>query len=180
MKLLKSKPIALMVSIMAVLICGSLVVAAPQPRGFGRTIAAITVGQDRLANVRSLYGPGALATVGDVQSLCYYVEQDQAYFSVSTFEGESRVRSIALTTFTNVTPSCRNARITGKHLTASHGIALGDSIAKVLDALGQPTERGKVPIGERNVSYANYAVPGGRATCWFEHDRLILISIELD
>ncbi len=181
MKSRRSKPLAgLIFLIVVVRICGPFAVAAPQPQGFGRVIAAITVGQDRLAKVRSLYGPGALTTVGDVQSLCYYVEQDQAYLSVSTFERESRVRSVTLTTFANVTPGCRDARISGKHITASRGIALGDPMAKVIDALGQPSDTGKLPIGGHDLLYADYAIPGGRATCQFEHDKLILISVELD
>lgn len=156
------------------------VAATAQTQGFGRIVAGITVGQDRLAKVQSLYGPGALTKVGDVRSLCYYVEQNHSYLSVSTFERETRVRSVALTTFTNVAPGCRDARITGKHLTASHGVALGDSKATVIHALGVPSQTGKVPLNGRDLSYANYTIPGGKATCYFEHGKLILIGLELD
>src|SRR5215472_6673141 len=63
------------------------------------TIAAVTAGVDDLDKVRSLYGNGAETSVQDIRGLCYYVEQDRAYLSVSSFEHENRVRSVTLTTF---------------------------------------------------------------------------------
>jgi hypothetical protein len=171
---------ALIVAVVSVAIGGLPAVATSQSRQFGGTIAAITVGKDRLNRVRSLYGPGAQTTVADVQSLCYYVEQDHSYLSVSTFERESRVRSISLTTFANATVGCRDARIEGRHLTASGGVALGDPMAKVVASLGRPAEIRKLRIGEQDLVQTDYRVAGGRATCMFEQDKLVLISVELD
>jgi hypothetical protein len=153
---------------------------ASQQSGFGSAIAGITAGQDRLAKVQSLYGPGALSKVGDIQSLCYYVESDHAYLSVATFEGDTRVQSITLTTITAAEPGCGNARITGKHLTAAHGITLGDSLANVIGAFGQPSQSGKLPINGQDVSYADYKISNGRATCQFEHGKLILVRIQFN
>lgn len=166
--------------ILATLVGGLPALSAPEPQVFGRTIAGITAGQDRLATVRSLYGPGALSTVGDVQALCYFVEQDQAYLSVSTFERDTRVRSITLTTFPDVTPGCRESKITGKHLTASSGVGLGDAMGKVIRAFGPPSQTGKLPITGHDLSYADYRIAGGRATCQFEHDRLVMVGVELE
>ena len=172
--------IRLVAATVSVGVCSASPVASQQPKEFGKTIAAITVGQDRLDRVRSLYGAGAQTAVAAVQSLCYYIEQDQSYLSVSTFERDSRVRSVSLTTFTNVTPGCRDARIKGKHLVAVRGVALGDPMAKVVGALGKPTETGKLPMGEHELTYADYPIVGGRATCQFEHDKLVMIGVELD
>jgi hypothetical protein len=151
-----------------------------QSRQFGGTFAGITVGQDRLERARSLYGPGALATVGDVQSLCYYVEQDHSYLSVSTFERESRIRSVSLTTFADVSPGCRDSRIGGRHLTVSEGVALGDPMAKVLGVFGRPMETRKLRIGGRDLTQTDFRVARGNATCMFEQDKLVLISIETE
>jgi len=169
-----------MFAVMAAGIAGSSAAVSSQPRTFGRTIAGITVGRDRLDRVRALYGPGAQTTVTDVQSLCYYVKRDHSYLSVSTFERESRIRSVSLTTFANVAPGCQDATIEGRHLTASAGVALGDPMARVLSALGRPAETGKLRIGADDVVQADYRVAGGKATCMFEHDRLVLIAVELD
>jgi hypothetical protein len=171
---------ALIVAMMSVSIGGSPALVSSQSRQFGGTIAAITIGQDRLDRARSLYGPGAQTTVADVQSLCYYVEQDHSYLSVSTFEHESRVRSVSLTTFANATPGCQEARIEGRHLTASTGVALGDPMAKVVGALGRPAETRKLRIGDHDLVQTDYGVAGGRATCMFEEDKLVLISVDLD
>ena len=175
-----SRLAGLIVTTLAVGVCALSPLASPQSREFGRTIAAITVGQDRLDRVRSLYGSGAQTTVTGVQSLCYYVEQDQSYLSVSTFERESRVRSVMLTTFTYATPGCQDARITARHLTASRGIALGDPMSKIIDALGQPAETGTVRIGEHDLLVLDYLVSGGRVTCQFEHNKLVTIGVEFD
>ena len=115
------------------LLCvGSPVISrAAQNTGSKPTIAAVTAGVDDLDKVRSLYGNGAETSVQDIRGLCYYVEQDRAYLSVSSFEHENRVQSVTLTTFADVAPRCRAATITGKHLTALHGIGLGDSMAEV-------------------------------------------------
>src|SRR5262249_18859983 len=115
------------------LLCvGSPVISrAEQDTGSKPTIAAVTAGVDDLDKVRSLYGNGAETSVQDIRGLCYYVEQDRAYLSVSSFEHENRVQSVTLTTFADVAPRCRAATITGKHLTALHGIGLGDSMAEV-------------------------------------------------
>jgi hypothetical protein len=164
----------------SIAIGGSPALVSSQSKQFGGTIAAITVGQDRLDRPRSLYGPGAQTTVADVQSLCYYVEQDHSYLSVSTFERESRVRSISLTTFANAAPGCRDAIVKGRHLTASGGVALGDPMAKVMGALGRPAETQKLRIGEHDLVQTDYRVAGGRTTCMFEEDKLVLISVELD
>jgi len=147
---------------------------------FSKTFAAITVGQDRLDRVRALYGPGAQAELAEVKSLCYWVEQDQSYLSVSTFARESRIRSVSLTTFANATPGCQGAKIKSKHLEAFPGVSLGDPIAAVVGVLGQPLGTGTQRVGEHDLTYADYFIAGGRATCQFEHDRLVLISIELD
>jgi hypothetical protein len=130
--------------------------------------------------VRSLYGPGAQTTVGDVQSLCYYVAQDHSYLSVSTFERESLIRSVSLTTFADVSPGCRDARIEGRHLTASGGVALGDLMIKVVGALGQPLETRKLRIGGRDLVQTDYRVARGNVTCMFEQDKLVLIGVELE
>jgi hypothetical protein len=115
-----------------------------------------------------------------VQSLCYYVEQDHSYLSVSTFERESRIRSVSLTTFADVSPGCRDARIGGRHLSASGGVALGDPMAKVVGALGRPVETRKLRIGGRDLVQTDYRMTGGNATCMFEQDKLVLISVQLE
>jgi hypothetical protein len=120
-----------------------LILGAEQDTALKPTIAAVTAGVDELDKVRSLYGNGAETTVQDIRGLCYYVEQDRAYLSVSSFEHQNRIRSVTLTTFADVTPACRAARITGKHLTALHGIGLGDSMAEVKNALRCIVRRGQ-------------------------------------
>ncbi len=152
----------------------------PQPRADLRTIAAITAGRDNVDRVRALYGPAAYTAATGVQSLCYHVEQDGSYLSVSTFERENRVRTIVLTTLQDVTPGCRDARLAGRHLTAAGGVALGDSIAKVIQALGRPAHRATMPMGDRALEVLDYPVPGGTATCQFEHGRLIIVGVELE
>jgi hypothetical protein len=142
------------------------------------TIAAVTAGVDELDKVRSLYGNGAETTVQDIRGLCYYVEQDRAYLSVSSFEHQNRIRSVTLTTFADVTPACRAARITGKHLTALHGIGLGDSMAEVKNALGASSGGGKVQMPNHELVYADYSVVGGQLTCQYEHEHLVLIAVE--
>lgn len=170
----------LIIALVLVGIGGSPALVFSQSRQFDGTIAAITVGRDRLDRARSLYGSGAPATVGGVQSLCYYVEQDHSYLSISTFERESRIRSISLTTFADVSPGCRDTRIGGRHLTASGGVALGDPMAKVVGALGRPMETRKIRIGGRDLVQLDYRLASGNGTCLFEQDKLVLISVELE
>jgi hypothetical protein len=88
--------------------------AAQQAVEFPPRVAELTTGVDSLEKARSLYGNGAETTVQDIHSWCYYVEQDRGYLSVSSFEHENRIRSIALTTFTDVAPGCQRARIVGR------------------------------------------------------------------
>lgn len=116
-------------------------------------IASVRAGADSLDKVRTLYGQGAETTVQNIRNLCYYVEQDRAYLSVSSFEDENRIRSIALTTFANLAPGCQGARIVGKHLTALGGIGLGDSPGKVMSVLGAPAGHGKVQMGNYELFY---------------------------
>jgi hypothetical protein len=158
---------------------GILAIAAQSPR-YGRTVASITVGQDNLDRVRSLYGSGAETTVDGVRSLCYHFAQNQAYLSVSTFERQVRVRSITLTTIADVTPGCRDANVSGKHLTGPGGIQLGDTMQTVTAAIGRPSKTGKLHMGSHELQYADYAIVGGHATCQFESDKLILIGVALD
>ena len=136
------------------------------------------MGIDTLDKVRSLYGNGAATNVQDIRSLCYYVEQDRAYLSVSSFEHETRIRSIALTTFQDVAPGCQGARIAGKHLTAMAGISLGDSTAKVSSILGAPSGRGKAQMANHELVYTDYSLVGGQLTCQYEEDKLVLIAVE--
>lgn len=143
-------------------------------------IGAIEAGSDRLDKVTSLYGPGAPSSGGGVQSLCYFVEQDGAYLSVSTFEGDRRIQSIVLTRLAAVPPGCRNARITGRHLTALGGIAVGDPESSVRRVLGAPSKSGTVRIGDHDVKYDDYEIPRGRATCQFDAGKLILVGVELN
>lgn len=154
--------------------------AFPQSRQFGRTIASLTVGRDDLTRARSLYGPGAEATLDDVQSLCYYVEQDDSYLSISTYERRPQIRSISLTKFPDLATGCRSAKITGKHLTATAGVALGDRMPAVLAALGTPGDTYQLQLGKHSVVQADYRVVGGKATCMFEQSKLVLIAIELE
>jgi len=162
------------------LLCvGSPVISrAAQNTGSKPTIAAVTAGVDDLDKVRSLYGNGAETSVQDIRGLCYYVEQDRAYLSVSSFEHENRVRSVTLTTFADIAPRCRAATITGKHLTALHGIGLGDSMAKVQSALGAPSGGGKMQMANHELVYADYSVAGGQLTCQYEREHLVLIAVE--
>lgn len=150
-----------------------------QTASFGRTIAGITVGQDDLAKVRLLYGGGAETDVQDVRTLCYFIEADQAYLSVSTFERQTRVRNITLTTFSAVMPGCHDAKIRGKHLTGPAGVRLGASMQTVIAALGKPSDTGKMQLGKDALVYADYATAGGRGTCQFEGDKLVLLALEL-
>src|SRR5215472_1069829 len=78
---------------------------AQQSRQFRPMVAGVSAGVDTFDEVRLLYGKGAETTVQDIHSLCYYVEQDRSYLSVSSFERENRIRSIALTTFADIAPS---------------------------------------------------------------------------
>jgi hypothetical protein len=150
-----------------------------QSRRFGRTIAGITVGQDNLDKVRSLYGPGAENIVTNVRTLCYHFEQERAYLSAGTFEGQNRIRSVLLTTFSSVDPGCHDTKVSGKHLlTGPDGIQLGDSMQRVTAAVGTPSKTGKLPVGPRKLLYGEYALAGGHATCQFESDKLILIDVE--
>jgi hypothetical protein len=143
------------------------------------TIATLTAGVDSLDKVSALYGKGAETTVQDIHSLCYYVEQDQAYLSIASFEQENRIRRIAFTTFANVAPGCRSARIIGKHLTALGGISLGDSTAKITSALGSPVGNGKVMMGDHALFSTDYRIAGGQLSCEFENDKLVLIAVEV-
>ena len=161
------------------LLLGSPVLSpAQQAAQLHPTIATLTAGIDSLEKVSSLYGKGA-ETVQDIHSLCYYVEQDQAYLSIASVEHENRIRSIALTTFANVAPSCPSARIVGKHLTALGGISLGDSTAKITSAFGSPAGNGKVQMGNHELFYTDYRIAGGQLTCQFENDKLVLIAVEV-
>lgn len=160
------------------LFAASTVILAAQQRGLEPTIASVTAGQDSVDKVRSLYGKGAEQTVGDVRSLCYYVQNDQSYFSVSSFEHENRVRQISLTTFANVAPGCTDAKITGKHLTALAGISLGDSVAKVTRALGRPSGVGKLPMPNHKIVYNEYKIGRASLTLQYEHDKLVLVAVD--
>jgi hypothetical protein len=146
---------------------------------FSPMIAGVTAGIDTLDKVRALYGKGAETTVQDINSLCYYVEEDRGYLSVSSFEGENRIRSIALTTFADVAPGCQNAKIVGKHLTALDSISLGDSTTKINRVLGSPAGNGKVQMANHHLFYTDYRVSGGQLSCQFENDKLVLIAVEV-
>lgn len=150
-----------------------------QTRAFGRTVAEITVGRDTLDSVRALYGPGAQTNVQNVRTLCYYVESDQTYLTVSTFQSQNRVSTVSITTFTAVMPGCRDAKVTGKHVTGPAGVRLGESMQAVFDALGKPSDTGKIKIGIHQMAYSNYAIAGGLGTCQFEGDKLVLLAIQL-
>jgi hypothetical protein len=152
--------------------------AAQQRARLEPTVAAVTAGVDTLDKVRSIYGNCAETNVQDLRSLCYYVEQDRAYLSVSSFEHESRIRSIALTTFPDVAPGCQGARIAGRHLTALAGISLGDSTAKVSGVLGAPSGSGKMQMANHQLVYTDYRVVGGQLTCQYEEEKLVLIAVE--
>jgi hypothetical protein len=160
------------------LVLNPLISAAQQHTRLEPTIAAVTAGVDTLDKVRSLYGNGAETNVQDIRSLCYYVEQDRAYLSVSTFEHETRIRSIALTTFQDVAPGCHGARIAGKHLTALAGISLGDPRAKVTTVLGAPSGRGKLQMANHELVSTDYSLAGGQLTCQYEEDKLVLLAVE--
>jgi hypothetical protein len=158
---------------------GSLMLSATkQSAQFLPTIAGVTAGIDSLDKIRSLYGNGAETNVQDPRSLCYCVEQDRAYLSVSSFEHESRIRSIALTTFQDVAPGCHAARIIGKHSTALAGISLGDSTASVTSILGAPSGKDKMQMANHELVYTAYSVAGGQPTCQFEEDKLVVIAVE--
>src|SRR6185312_4315769 len=150
------------------------------PSQFGREIAGITVGQDHLDRVRSLYGPGAETTIDNVKSLCYYVEQDHSYLSVSAFEKETRVRSISITTIQDVTPGCRDAKVKGKHVKPFAGVALGDSMTAVGEKIGQPVTSQKTQINGHDGLFNSYRLAGGHATCIFAEGKLVLVGIALD
>ena len=141
-------------------------------------IAAIEVGSDRIDKVTSLYGPGAASSGGGVQAVCYFVEQDGTYLSVSTFEGNGLIQSVVLTRFAAVPPGCRNARIAGRHLTAFRGIAIGDPESSVRRVLGVPSKSGTVRLGDHDVKYLDFEIPHGRATCQFDAGKLMLVGIE--
>jgi len=143
------------------------------------TLATLTAGVDSLDKVSALYGKGAETTVQDIHSLCYYVEEDQAYLSIASFEHENRIRSIALTTFANIAPSCRSARIIGKHLTALGGISLGYSLSKITSALGSSVGHGNVKMGDHELVSTDYRIAGGQLSCEFENDKLVLIAVEV-
>ena len=160
----------------AVAICTILA----QANAIKPVIAAIEVGSDRIDKVASLYGPGAAASASGVQSVCYFVEQDRTFLSVSTFEGNRRVQSVVLTQLAAVAPGCRNARIAGRHLTALGGIAIGDSESSVRRVLGAPSKSGTVRLGDHDVKYDDYEILRGRATCQFDAGKLILVGIEVN
>jgi hypothetical protein len=143
------------------------------------TIATLTAGVDSLDKVNELYGKGAETTMQDIHSLCYYVEQDQAYLLIASFEQENRIRRIVFTTFANVAPGCSSARIIGKHLTALGGISLGDSMAKITSALGSPVGNGRVKTGDHELFSTDYRIAGGQLSCEFENDKLVLIAVEV-
>lgn len=157
----------------------AILAALVQGNGIEPVIGAIHVGSDRIDKVTSLYGPGAPASGGGVQSLCYFVEQDGTYLSVSTFEGNRRIQNVVLTRLDAVPPGCRSARIAGRHLTALGGIAIGDSENAVRRALGTPAKSGTVRVGDHDVKYDDYDIPRGRATCQFDAGKLILVGLEL-
>ena len=161
------------------LVLSPLVSAAQQRVRLETTVAALTAGVDTLDKVRSLYGNGAETNVQGIRSLCYYVEQDRAYLSVSSFEHETRIRNVALTAFQDVAPGCQSARIAGKHLTALAGISLGDSTAKVSSILGAPSGRGRAQMANHELIYTDYRLAGGQLTCQYEEDKLVLIAVEV-
>lgn len=167
------------VAVLLTIVIGNLANAAQSPR-FGRKVAGITVGEDTIAKVRSLYGPGAESTSARILSLCYFFAQDNSYLSVSTFEGQARVRSVTLTTLADITPGCHDAIVKGKSPTGPGGIKMGDSIQKVIATIGKPLKTGKLQAGPHEMEFADYAVVGGHATCQFEKGKLIIVSIELD
>jgi hypothetical protein len=155
---------------------GSLIAAAQ--RRLEPTIASITAGRDDLDKVRSLYGKGAEQKIQDVISLCYYIEQDRAYLSVSSFEHETRVRQTSLTTFADVAPGCQDAKISGKHLAAVRGIRLGDSMAKVRSTLGPPSATGKLPMPNHELMYTDYKIGSALLTLQYENDKLVLVAVD--
>jgi len=160
------------------LVLSPLISAAQQRARLEPTVAALTAGVDTLDKARSLYGNGAETNVQDFRSLCYYVEKDRAYLSVSSFEHESRIRSIVLTTFTDVAPGCQGARIASQHLIALAGISLGDSAAKVTTVLGAPSGSGKMQMANHELLQRGYRVVGGQLACQYEEDKLVLIAVE--
>src|SRR5262247_3510770 len=167
--------------LVSILLVGNPVLSpAQQAAQLRPTIATLIAGVDSLDKVSALYGKGAETTVQDIHSLCYYVEQDQAYLSIASFEQENRIRRIVFTTFANVSPGCRSARIIGKHLTAlGGGISLGDSTAKITSALGSPVGNGKVKMGDHELFSTDYRIAGGQLSCEFENDKLVLIAVEV-
>jgi hypothetical protein len=48
---------------------------------------------------------------------------------------------------------------------------------KSVGALGKPEGTGNLRMGEHELMYADYPVAGGRATCQFEHDKLVVIGL---
>ena len=152
---------------------------AAQPQQFGRTIAGITVGRDSIATVRSLYGSGAENTINGILTLCYHFT-DGGYLSVSTFEHQSEIRSVTLTTLADITPGCHDAIIERKSPSGPNSIQLGYSLQKVILAVGNPLKSGTLQAGSRQLEYADYPVAGGHAVCQFEHDKLIMIAVELN
>lgn len=163
----------------SLLVLSSLISVAQQHARLKPTIAAVTAGVDTLDKVRAIYGKGAETDLQNIRSLCYYVEQDRAYLSVSSFEHENRIRNITLTTFADVAPGCQASRIIGKHLTAVRGVSLHDSIAKVRSLLGTPSGQGKMQMANHELTYTDYGATGGQLTCQYEKDELVLIAVEV-
>ena len=178
-ELAPSVALSRMLLVSTLLIGNPVLSRAQQAAQLPPTIATLTAGLDSLDKVNALYGKGAETTVQDIHSLCYYVEQDQAYLSIASFEQENRIRRIVFTTFANVAPGCSSARIIGKHLTALGGISLGDSTAKITSALGSPVGNGKVKMGDHDLFSTDYRIAGGQLGCEFENDKLVLIAVEV-
>ncbi len=168
-----------MVGLMTIfLFAGNQISIAQQREQLQPMIASIIAGHDTLDQARWLYGKGSEQRIQNVRSLCYYIEQDQAYLSITSFEHEDRVRQIALTTFADVAPGCHNARITGKHLTALHRISLRDSMAKVTAALGPASTIGKLPKPNHEIVYTDYKIGAALLTFQYEHDKLVLVAVD--
>jgi len=141
-------------------------------------IASITTGRDTLDKVRSLYGQSVVRIAGDVRTLCYYVEADRAYLSVSSLQHEARVRQISLTTLADVAPGCQAAKVNGKHLTLLRGLVLGDSMGKVVAVLGPPSRTGKMPMPNHELVYTDYKIGAALLTLQYERDKLILAAVD--
>ena len=161
------------------LVLGALISSAQQHARLDPNIAGVVAGVDTLDKVSSLYGRGTETNVQGFRGLCYYVEQDRAYLSLSSFEHESRIRGIALTTLANVAPGCQSAKIVGKHMIALGGISLGDSTQKVTSVIGAPSGRGTMQMANHQLVYTDYSLAGGQLTCQYEEDKLVLIALEV-